>query len=748
MATGIESYKMRKAARERNFASSSLKIHLFGQFRVAVNGLPVEEYAWGRRKPKLLVKLLALQPHHQLHREQALELLWPDSDPKSAINNLHKAIHMARHALEPALESAADSHFIITRSPQIVLCAADRLWIDVEAFEGAAAEALKSSDAQAYEKALRLYEGDLLIEDPYEDWAASRREHLRGLRHDLLWKLSRLYESRGEHEHSINRLREMFECDPTDEEVHRGLMRLYALTGNRHQAIKQYQQCAEIIRRELEAEPDRATVELYRQIESGRIKPLAGGRVTLHHPAPDKRALESIAILPLANLTLDANMEYLSDGITENIINRLSQLPGLRVMAWGTVARYKGLNRTPDEIGRDLNVRAVMMGRVLELGEKLVVKIELIDSADGSQLWGEQYDGRRADVFAVQEEIAREISEKLRLKLTGEEKRRLTERQTENIEAYHAYLKGRYYWNKRATEWLKKGVEHFRQAIDLDPGYALAYTGLSDSYTLLVVREALLPEEGFAKAKAAAARALKISERLAEAHASLGHAMLHNWEWAQSETEFTRAIGLNPGYPSAHHWYSEYLTAMGRCDESIVELKLAAALDPLSLIINADLGRAFYYARRYDEVIKQEAKTLEMDPNFWLSHINLGRSYTQAGLHAEAIGELQKAREVSPGNTEVLAFLGFAYAAAGDSHDALKVLEYLNEQSKRMYVPPYHFAIVDAGLGRKNQAFSWLEQAFERHAVDLFTLKVEPMFDSLRSDPRFTDLLRRVRLAP
>jgi tetratricopeptide (TPR) repeat protein len=261
------------------------------------------------------------------------------------------------------------------------------------------------------------------------------------------------------------------------------------------------------------------------------------------------------------------------------------------------------------------------------------------------------------------------------------------------------------------------------------------------------VREAISPEEGFAKAKAAAEMALGIDEALAEAHASLGHAMLHHWQWEQGGKELERAIELNAGYPSAHHWYSEHLTAMGRCGESISELKLAAELDPLSLVINADLGRAYYYARQYDQVVKQEARTLEMDPGFWLSHINLGRSYCQADKHAEAISELGKAIEASPGNTEVLSFLGFALAAAGKREEALALLDELREQAKLNYVPPYHFAILYAGVGDKDQAFEWLERSFEKHAVDLFTLKVEPMLDGLRADGRFSDLLRRTGLA-
>jgi DNA-binding SARP family transcriptional activator/Flp pilus assembly protein TadD len=735
---------MSKAEREKSAVPSSLEIHLLGPFRVRVDGRTVEERHWSRRKPKLLVKLLALQPHHQLHREQVIEFLWPDLDAGAAVNNLHKSIHAARRALEPALKSGPDSQFILTYGQQIHLRAPGRLWIDVEAFEAGAGVALKSSDTPAYEKALALYEGDLLIEDPYEDWAAARREHLRALRRDLLLKLSRLYEARGEHRQAIERLKEVVALDPASEGAHRQLMRLYALTGDRPQALHQYQLCCEDLRRELDARPEQATRKLHEQIASGGIQPLATGDT---EAAPRRgRSIDSIAILPLTNASADPNVEYLSDGITEGIIKSLSQLSPLRVMALSSVSRYRGREVDPQEVGRALGVRAVLTGRVLQLSDRLVVKTELVDAEDGSHLWGEQYDLKLADTFAMEGEISRDISEKLRLKLTGEERRRLARRYTETTAAYHDYLKGRYYWNKRDTAWLKKGVEHFRRAIDLDPGYVSAYAGLSDSYTLLVVREAIPPEGGFAKAKAAAARALEIDETFADAHASLGHAMLHNWEWEDAEKALRRAIELNPGYPSAHHWYSEHLTAMGRCDESIAELKLAGELDPLSLIISADLGRAYYYARRYDQVLQQEAGTLEMDANFWLSHINLGRAYTQKGMHAEAIGELRKASELSAGNTEVLSFLGFTYAAAGERGAALETLRELNGLSERGYVPPYHLAIVHAGLGERDQAFRWLERAFEKHAIDLFTLKVEPMFDGLRPDPRFTDLLRRVGL--
>jgi TolB-like protein/Flp pilus assembly protein TadD len=385
---------------------------------------------------------------------------------------------------------------------------------------------------------------------------------------------------------------------------------------------------------------------------------------------------------------------------------------------------------------------------VKQVGYGLIIGAELIDVENDSQLWGEHYNRKLADIFDLQEEIAKEISERLRLKLTGEEKKRLAKRYTANSDAYQQYLKGRYFWNKRTTESLNKGVEHFKQAIDIDPSYASAYAGLSDSYTLLVVRETLSPDDGLTKAKAAAERALRIDETLSEAHASLGHAMLHDWEWDAAEKELKKAIEVNPGYPSAHHWYSEYLCVTGSFDEAIKEGKHAAQLDPLSTVITSHIADVFYLARRYDDSLKQGEKALELDDKFWFARIYRGKSFAQKRLYAEALSELRKANELSAYDTHVLALLGFVYAVAGEKRDAVKILDELKLQAARGRVPPYDFAIVHTGLGDKDSAFEWLERAFKEHAVALFELKVEPVFDGLRSDVRFTDLLRRVGLAP
>jgi TolB-like protein len=379
-----------------------------------------------------------------------MEFLWPDSDPESAANNLHKAIHLARHALERALKSAADSHFILTNGQQIMLRASE-LYIDLEEFERQADVAIKSGNTADFETAISLYHGDLLTEDLYEDWTALRREQVRELYRVLLLRLSKIYESQGNYQQSIEPLRILTGTDPANEEAQRELMRLYALSGNRHQARRQYQQCVEAVRKEFDAEPEPATVELERQIESGLFRPRAGSDIS--------GAIESIAILPLLNSSGDPEMEYLSDGLTEDVINNLSQLPALRVMAWGTVARFKGAQITPAEIGRTVGVRVVMTGRMLQLNERLIVRVELIDSADGAHLWGDAYDLEFADIFSMQAVIASEISRNLRLKLTGEEKRRLTRRHTESPTAYQLYLKGRYFWYKRTEQDLRKGIE-------------------------------------------------------------------------------------------------------------------------------------------------------------------------------------------------------------------------------------------------------------------------------------------------
>ena len=733
---------------QRISAPSVIEIHLLGPFRVRIDGAEVEEQAWARRKPTLLVKLLALEPHHQLHRERVMELLWPDSDLEAAVNNLHKVIHLARRALEPALKSVADSHFIFTQGQQVLLRAPGRVWVDVEEFERRAAAALKSTEVEAYAQALAVYQGDLLVEDLYEDWAATRREQLRAQYQQLLTNTAALHERRGERQLSIGRLKELLACDATNEEAHRRLMRLYALTGNKHQSLRQYQTCREILRKELDAEPERATDALHQQIVSDRLTPRLPVN-EIEHVSDSSPAVNSLAILPLINANASPDLEHLC-GITENIIYSLSRLPGLRVMACSTVCRYKGREVDPREVGRELGVRAVLTGRVLQLGDALVIRVELVDARTGAQLWGEQYNCNFSDIIVMEEKIAREIAGKLRLRLSDEERERLSKRYTGNTEAYQLYLKGRYHWARRTVEALEKGIECFRQAIKIDPAYALAYAGLSDCYAFLgdVGLTAMTAREAFSKAKQAARQAVELDDALAEAHLSLGHMNMHNFEWPETEREFKRAIELSPSHPVAHQWYAHYLLFQGRGEEAVKEAARGLELDPLSLAANGDMGQMLFYTRQYDASIEQYRKLLELEPNFYRIRLWLGWAYEQKRMYEEAIAEFQKAGTLSEESTETLASLGCVYALSGRTDDALSILAELNEVYGRKYVSPYNMALLHLRLGEKDKAFEWLDRAYREQSEWMVYLSVDPRFDGLRAEPRFEGILRNIGVSP
>jgi serine/threonine protein kinase/Tfp pilus assembly protein PilF len=465
-----------------------------------------------------------------------------------------------------------------------------------------------------------------------------------------------------------------------------------------------------------------------------------------------RKAIDSLAILPLVNASGDPNAEYLSDGITESIINNLSQISKLRVMARSTVFRYKGREVDPQTVGRELGVRAVLTGRALQLGDRIVIGTELVDASDGSQLWGEQYRRNVLDIFAVQEEISREISAKLRLKLNGAEKKRLTKRYTENTEAYQFYLKGRYYENKWLNEAaLRKAIECFQQAIERDPTYALAYAGLADCYIRLGTFNVIPSKEGFAKARAAALKALEIDDALAEAHTSLARIKSSfDWDWPTAEEEFKRAIELNANYATAHHLYGRHLMIMGRFDEAATEIRRASDLDPLSLFINADLSAPLFFRRQYDGAIESLRKTLEMDSNFAMAHGRLGLAYEYKGMYEEAIREYMRMIELSGSsadNPSYLATLAVLYAESGRGDRARDILNRLKERSQGENVSPSHIAEIHGALGEEDQAFEWLEMAYELRSSDLRFLKVAQCWDGLRSDPRFADLLRRIGFA-
>jgi TolB-like protein/Tfp pilus assembly protein PilF len=455
--------------------------------------------------------------------------------------------------------------------------------------------------------------------------------------------------------------------------------------------------------------------------------------------------IDSVAVLPFRNDAAEPETEYLSDGITESIINTLSHLPGVRVMARSTVFRYKGCEVDPQKVGRELMVRALLIGRVLQRGEALRVGIELVDVNNGWRLWGEQYNRRLSDIFMIQEEISRDVSRKLRFHLTGAERMRFARHYTENPEAYHDYLKGRYYFNRMAEDGLKKAITHFQLAIQKDSNFALAYAGLADCYSISGLYSLLPPREMMPKAKDAAMNALKLDDTLAEAHASLAGILKgYEWDWPAAEREYRRALELNPNYATAHHLYADFLSAMGRCEEGIREIYCAQELDPLSLVINMEVGWNFYIARDYDQAIEHSLKTLEMEPHFSPAHHTLGLAYLQLGRYEESITQLHRALDGSHGNPAPLAALGHAHARAGNPGGARGVLGAMAELSRHNYVSAYLSALVYTGLGEVQLAFDSLERAVRERDSWLVWLKTEPRLDALRSSPQFNDLLRHL----
>jgi len=468
------------------------------------------------------------------------------------------------------------------------------------------------------------------------------------------------------------------------------------------------------------------------------------------HARNSEVAIESIAVLPFDNQNHDPDIEYRSDGLTESIINSLTQLQNLRVVARSSVFRYKGREADPMAAGRELGVRAVLTGRIMQRGDNLNISAELMDVRDNKQLWGEQYERKVSDLLTVQREIAKEIANNLRPKLSGADQSRVTKNYTENAEAYQLYLKGRFYFNKRTAAAEAKGIEYFQQAVEKDPNYALAYTGLADCYSLLGLQidvALLSPREAIPKAKAAAMKALEMDDTLAEAHTSLAFIRLnYDWDWSGSEREFKRAIDLNPNSANAHHWYAHYLMAMSRTDESLTESKRALELDPLAQIMNVHLGWAYFYAHQYDLASEQLRKSLEMDPNYGVAHWYLGQALKQKGIYTEAETEFRKAKDLLTTNPGVDADMGQAYAISGKRNEAQKVINELREVSKQKYVASYHIALIYAALGEKDRAFELLESAYGERSDLLVYLKVDPRLDGLRGDPRFLDLMRRVGL--
>lgn len=460
-------------------------------------------------------------------------------------------------------------------------------------------------------------------------------------------------------------------------------------------------------------------------------------------------AINSVAVLPLVYLSGDPEPEYFADGMTEALISDLGKIGALRVISRTSVMQYKGVMRPLPEAARELNVDAVVEGSVARSGERVRITAKLIHAATDRLLWTKSYERNLGDTLALQSEVARAIAQEINITLTPQEQKRLTRRTTENKEAYEAYLKGRYFWNKFTVDGVKKGIEYFQQAIEKDPNYALAYAGLADSYNILGNSGTLAPKVAYPTGKTNAEKALEIDEALGEAHNSLAWArLLYDWDWLGAEREFKRAIELNPSYTNAHEGYAHYFAAMGRFDEALAEIERARQLDPLSLITNTSVGSILVYAHKYDQAIEQLRKTLEMDPRFLVAVYFLTRAYVQKGMYEEARAEMLKASTLREDSMETVAAYEEAYESSGMTGVTRLSLDRLKELSNREHVSSFDLAALHVFLGEKDQAFAQLEEACEERFWEMTFLNVDPRLDSLRSDPRFQDLLRCVGFPP
>ena len=457
-------------------------------------------------------------------------------------------------------------------------------------------------------------------------------------------------------------------------------------------------------------------------------------------------SIDSLAVLPFVTTSSSPDADYLGDGITESLINSFGQLRQLKVMARSTVFRHCGKDVDPLQVGRDLGVKAVLTGRILQRGEILVIGAELVDVNSGSQIWGQQYKRQLTDIFAIQDEISTEISSRLRVQFTCEEQQRLKKHYTENAEAYELYLKGRYFWNKRTLEAMKKALEYFEEAVECDPIYARAYTGLADCSAMLSIYGELAPRQAFSKAKAAQARALEIDATLGEAHASRGFTLLlFDWDFHQAEQALRHALELSPGYASAYQWLGFVLGLTGRLEDAKAAMKVAQQLDPFSASINTTAVWPSYWARQFDEAIAGFLAAVELHPNYWTAHYYLGLSYLHRGDLTQAITALRKAEAIGDSLWRY-AGLGFAYGQAGQPAKARELLAKLEELSKRQHVSSQVRAAVCLGLGEKDQAFAWLERAVEERDWQMAWLSVDPFWDSIRADSRLSHLIAKTGL--
>ena len=480
-------------------------------------------------------------------------------------------------------------------------------------------------------------------------------------------------------------------------------------------------------------------------IEVYRVSGL-GQAVSKAAPAKGSLPKDRVAILPLANISSDPSDEYFADGMTEELISSVSRMKGLRVIARTSVMRYKETSKSIAEIGRELNVGSVLEGSVRKAGNKIRISVQFIDVSNEEHQWSEDYDREIEDVLDIQSDIARHVADALREHVFGVPSHTEEHKGRRNPEAYINYLRGRQAWNQRTEESLKRAIGFFEEALKIDENYANAYTGLADSYATLALLEFMAPHEAYPKAKEAVGKALALDPQLAEAHTSLGLIRFqYDWDWKEAEKELREAIDINPSYAPAHHFFADYLKAMGRFDEALSEIEKAQELDPLSLAINTGVGHVLYLSQQYDKAIEQYKRAVDLDPNFMMTHIWFGRPYLEKGMFTEAISELEVGVKLSGKSTLALAMLGHGLASAGRGDEAMQILDTLKERAKKQYVPSYWIAVIYNGFKDKEQVLDWMKKAYAERSSWLVWTNVEPRFAWLKNDSDVVELLKAMK---
>lgn len=728
--------------------TSTLRVYQFGRFEVWRSQELISAQAWGRRKNQQLMKILLSRRGQVFSTDQLIDFMFADQEPEAALGNLRGRVGELRRVLEPDMARRTDSRYVLTLASGYCFSDQASCWVDTEQFQqelDAARQARKQADwtnAVKYaQAAVALYRGEYLAEDPYEDWLLPLRQQWRERFLEALEGEAEAHLKLGDFSAAAESSRKAIRYEPTRESAHRCLMLTLYFAGQQAEAQKAYEACAQTLQRELSVEPSAETIKLHQQLQK---RELAAPASALSSPA-----VNSILVLPFANLTQEPETDYFSDGLTDDLIAQLARLPGVKVIARASAMRFKESLHLPQDVAKQLNVDLMLEGSVRRDAHHVRVVAKLKKTGTDEYLWVESYERPLTDLFAIQSEVAQRIALALKARLSPREQARLVRRPTHSMEAYHVYLKGRFFLNQNTEEGYHKAIQHFQKAIAMDAQYALAYAGVADAFNALAFFNFLAPKDGYLQAKEAALKALELDESLGEAHAALGEVKLfYEWTWPEAEVALRRAIELNPGYPTAHALYSRFLLYHQRFDAGLDHIRQAQELDPLSMGVNRDVGYAYYLAARYEAAHAQLQLALELFPQDRYAHFLLGLVYLEQGQFEQALAAFEAAEQSDAGGDPYLGMLiqanrGIVRARQGKRKQAQAVLAQLLKRSpqrdRASVIASLYAALEDYG-----QTFHWLGKAYEEKDPWLLHLNVWRATQSVRALPQFQALLGKL----